>query len=82
MASPSAESEMDFPDVVDVGSSSRRYKTRRTSTRVDPDGCWEDFFEAALLDNTEDERRQIEDERELAEAENGSVSSNSNSDDY
>jgi hypothetical protein len=40
------------------------------STRVDPDGCWEDFFEAALLDSIEDEREQVEDEQELVEAEN------------
>jgi hypothetical protein len=57
-------------------------KDQIASTRVDPDGCWEDFFEAALLDSIEDEREQVEEERELAEAEDGSVSSNSDGDDY
>jgi hypothetical protein len=44
------------------------------STRADPDDGWEDFFEAALLDNIEDERELAEEEEE-----NGSASS---SDDY
>jgi hypothetical protein len=39
------------------------------SARVDPDDGWEDFFEAALLDNIEDERELVEEE------ENGSASS-------
>jgi hypothetical protein len=47
-------------------------KDQIASTRVNTDNGWEDFFEAALLDNIEDEREQAEDE-------NGSASS---SDDY
>jgi hypothetical protein len=45
-------------------------------TRVDPDNGWEDFFEAAFLDNIEDKRERVEVEEE---EENGSASS---SDDY
>jgi hypothetical protein len=43
-------------------------------TQEGPDDGWEDFFEAALLDNIEDERELTEEEEE-----NGSASS---SDDY
>jgi hypothetical protein len=35
-------------------------KDKRASSRVDTDGRWEDFFEAALFDNIEDEREQEE----------------------
>ncbi len=35
-------------------------KDKRASSRVDMDGRWEDFFEAALFDNIEGEREQAE----------------------
>jgi hypothetical protein len=46
------------------------------STRIDPDGRWGDFFEAALLDQLEDERERAEEEEE-----NASVASNNDGDD-
>jgi hypothetical protein len=35
-------------------------KDKIASSRVDTDGRWEGFFEAALFDNIEDEREQEE----------------------
>ena len=52
-------------------------KDQIASTRIDPDGLWGDFFEAALLDDIEDEREQVE-------VENASAGSDSDDevDDY
>jgi hypothetical protein len=43
-------------------------KDKIASTRVDPEGRWGDFFEAALLDNIDDEQE--------AEEQNAEVGSN------
>jgi hypothetical protein len=63
----SSESEVDLP---------QDEKEQIASTRIDPDGRWGDFFEAALLDQLEDKREWAEEEEE-----NASVASNNDGDD-
>jgi hypothetical protein len=55
-------------------------KDKRASIRVDTDGRWEDFFEAALFDSIEDEREQ-EGAEILFAASTGNIERDDDSDD-
>lgn len=69
----SSESEVDLP---------QDEKEQIASTRIDPDGRWGDFFEAALLDQLEDERERAEEEEENASVASNSIDGDDEVDDY
>jgi hypothetical protein len=60
MASPSALSEVYCYVNLRLVKKLQAKKDKIASTRVDPEGRWGDFFEAALLDNIDDEREAEE----------------------
>jgi hypothetical protein len=57
-------------------------KVKRASNPVDTDGRWEDFFEAALLDNIEDDREQAEADNRLAASTGTNIDSDDDDDDF